>query len=843
MAGFGGSVKLTGESEYRQAIQRCTQSLQSMSSALKSQTADFNSNDKSMKSTAQAQKQLNDTIQKQQQAVNQAKSTLAGYSTEMQKQSTLHNQLNKEYRAAVVELDKIKKSSGENSAEYKKQAQTVDELGKKLSDSAYKLDENKSAMAQLKSEINNSNKVIATAKQQIDELGKETEESGEQARKSSEGYTVFKNILANLGTQAINSAINGLKNLGGAFVDVGKQAIGSYAEYEQLVGGVETLFKDSAGIVEGYANEAYKTAGLSANEYMNTVTSFSASLLQSLGGDTKKAAEYGNRAVTDMSDNANKMGTDIGMIQNAYQGFAKQNYTMLDNLKLGYGGTKTEMERLIKDASQLTDVQKELGITVDANDMSFGNIVNAISVVQKEMGIMGTTSKEASETIQGSTNSMKSAWQNMLTGMADENANFEQLATNFIGTLITEDGKGGVLGTLIPRVTQVITGMSEAIATGLPMVIQSVVPLIQQNLPIILNAVQQALETIVGVLPTIVDAISPLIPQIISMLLSMLPQLIDAGVEILLSLVDGITKALPDLIKMLPKIIKQICDTLIKNLPQIIKAGIEILVALIEGLSEAIPELIDYIPEIVETIVEVLIDNLPMLIEAAVKLMVALSNGLIQSLPKLATMVPRIITTIVSTLIKNLPQIIQGGVKILASLIEGIGKNIGNLVTKAKELGQKVLDQVLTFPSKMLNAGKDLVKGIWSGISGSLTWIKSKIKGWVGNVTKFIKNLFGIHSPSKLFRDEIGTNLALGIGEGFSDEMSNVTKEMQDAIPTSFDTSINTGVNGLSGSTTTSNYYELVDAFKEALGEMKIELDDENMGKFIDKTVARTIYS
>ena len=311
MAGFGGSVKLTGESEYRAALQRCTKSLNDMSSELKTQTIDFNSNDKSIKNTAQAEKQLNDTIQKNQQAINVAKNTLSGYSVEMQKQTTIHNQLNKEYKNAVLELERVKKTSGETSDEYKKQAQVVSELEDKLVDSQIKLDDNKNAMSKLKSEINNANKVINDAQEKLDNLGNEAEASGEQAKKGGEGYTVFKNILANLGTQAINTALNGIKRLGSAMVNLGKQALDNYANYEQLIGGVETLFGESADVVEKYANEAYKNAGLSANQYMETVTSFSASLLQSLGGDTKKAAEYSNRAIIDMSDNANKMGTDM----------------------------------------------------------------------------------------------------------------------------------------------------------------------------------------------------------------------------------------------------------------------------------------------------------------------------------------------------------------------------------------------------------------------------------------------------------------------------------------------------------------------------------------------------
>ena len=328
MTAFGGAIKLTGESEYRQALQKCTQNLQSMSSALKAQTIDFNNNDKSMKDNAIKQKELTDSIRKQQEELNKAKSAYAQYSVAVQTRTIRHNELNKEYKNAVLELDRIKKASGESSDEYKKQAEVVDKLGQELADSAESLNENKTAMASLKSEINTANKTINQAQRELDGLGQEAEDSGKQAQKASEGFTVFKGVLANLGAQAITAAVNGLKKLGGALVNVGKQAISNYADYEQLVGGVETLFKDSAGVVQKYADNAYKTAGISANNYMETVTSFSASLLQSLGNDTAKAARYGDLAITDMADNANKMGTAMSSIQNAYQGFAKQNYTI-----------------------------------------------------------------------------------------------------------------------------------------------------------------------------------------------------------------------------------------------------------------------------------------------------------------------------------------------------------------------------------------------------------------------------------------------------------------------------------------------------------------------------------
>jgi phage-related protein len=303
-----------------------------------------------------------------------------------------------------------------------------------------------------------------------------------------------------LGATLGNAAKTGLKVFtaataaaGAAVVGLTKLSINQYAEYEQLVGGVETLFKDSSKTVMQYADNAYKTAGMSANEYMSTITGFSASLLQGLGGDTKKAAEIGNKAVTDMSDNANKMGTAIGDIQNAYQGFAKQNYTMLDNLKLGYGGTKTEMERLLVDAEKLT------GIKYDINN--FSDVIEAIHAIQDEMGITGTTAIEASETIEGSLNMTKGAWTNLLTGMADDNADFDVLVQNLVNSL-------GSLGeNLLPRIKIAIKGIGELFRTLLPKVLDEIPDMLaslfpesmQENVRTILNGIIEAIKNMVNV--------------------------------------------------------------------------------------------------------------------------------------------------------------------------------------------------------------------------------------------------------------------------------------------------------------------------------------------------------
>ena len=839
MAGFGGAVKLTGESEYRKALQQINQSLKETASEMKAVSSAYAADDKSKSAIIAKTEILNKKLQEQTQKLDLLKAQYKVMTEQYAQSTTKHNALVNEYNKEKQKLDEIGKTLGTTSDEYKQQATKVDELAKEVTKSTQAQDANEKSMSKMRIQINETQAECNKTANELDNLGEEAKKSGKDAKEASDGFTVFKGTLSDLTSRAIVGAIDGCKKLGSALVSVGKQALTSYADYEQLVGGVETLFGKAAPAVQKYADEAYKTSGLSANKYMETVTSFSASLISSLDGDTAQAAKVADRAIRDMSDNANKMGTDIGSIQNAYQGFAKQNYTMLDNLKLGYGGTKTEMQRLIKDASQMTKVQKELGVTVDANDMSFANIANAISVVQKNMGIMGTTAAEAEKTIQGSTLSMQAAWQNLLTGIADDNANFEGLVNNFVDSLMA------MLDNTIPRIQNIIQGMGKLAASLLkdvvPELVNMIPPLLTESLPILVNAVQSVIASVLDVLPQIIPIISKLIPEIVQSLISMLPQLLDCGIQMVLSLIEGISDTIPQLVSMLPTIIDNIVKVLTKNMPAIIKTGLDLLVALIRGLSEAIPQLMDYVPEIVKTITEVLIQNLPVIVDAAVQIMVALINGLIQSLPKLQAMVPRIIMTISRTLIANLSTIIQNGVKIVASLITGILQTLGNLATNTKRIGTTIINAVKSIPSQMKSIGIDIVQGIWNGISGSLAWIKSKIKGWVGNVTSFIKNLFGIASPSKLFRDEVGQNLALGIGEGFSDEMKYVSQQMGDSIPKSFDVDTSVNVNGArygSGA-----YLDMVSAFKQALSEVKIVLDDEVAGEFVDKTVTRMIYA
>ena len=359
-----------------------------------------------------------------------------------------------------------------------------------------------------------------------------------------------------------------------------KSAVEAYADYEQLVGGVETLFKDSADQVQMYAANAYQTAGLSANAYMETVTSFSASLLQSLGGDTAKAAEYADLAITDMSDNANKMGTDMESIQYAYQGFAKQNYTMLDNLKLGYGGTKEEMERLIADANKLREAQ---GLSADLTIDSYADVVTAIHAVQTEMGITGTTAAEASTTIEGSVNTMKSAWANLVTGLADDSADFDTLMSNFVDSVVT------VGENIIPRIQTTIQGVTQLVSAASTKIVPLVVDTLMQNLPALLTAgvdlVFALVNGILDNLDTVIDCVLQLIDIIVDKLIENLPKLVEGGIKLTLGLAEGLIKALPKLLSKTPQIIRGIVSSLVKNLPSIISVGVDIVKGIWRGIT------------------------------------------------------------------------------------------------------------------------------------------------------------------------------------------------------------------------------------------------------------------
>ena len=516
--------------------------------------------------------------------------------------------------------------------------------------------------------LNAYEKELADSHKTEKQLKKETEELKKAQEKASKSTSVFGDVLkANLTSEALVAGIKGIASSIGkitsSVVDLGKQAVMSFAEYEQLIGGVETLFKESSDVVSQYANNAYKTAGLSANQYMETVTSFSASLLQSLDGDTASAAKYADQAITDMSDNANKMGTDISSIQTAYQGFAKQNYTMLDNLKLGYGGTKGEMERLLADAEKLS------GTKYDISNLS--DVYQAINVVQTELGITGTTAIEASTTISGSLSSMKSSWSNLLTGIANDQADMKKLISNFVKSIMTfADNVVPVIETALDGIVELVLGLAD---TLLPQVLKMGVKLLES-----------LITGLVSNIGSIMAGINRVINTLISAIITLLPQIIQAGITIIISLVTGIAQSLPTLIPQIIEAILLIVNTLIENIDLLIDAGIQLIFGLAEGLLEALPYLIEQIPVIIDKLIIAITDNLPLIIEMGIKLVVMLAIGLIKAIPDLLKAIP----------------------KIFMSLINGIVNYYSNMFEKGKELLGKIKDGLIEGIKKIPEVGK-----------------------------------------------------------------------------------------------------------------------------------------
>ena len=572
----------------------------------------------------------------------------------------------------------------------------------------------------------------------------------------------FQKVLGKIGS-AVSTAVKASAAAVGAasagVAALGTACINAYADYEQLVGGVETLFKDSADTIQTYADNAYKTAGLSANEYMETVTSFSASLLQSLDGDTEKAAAAADLAITDMADNANKMGTAMESIQNAYQGFAKQNYTMLDNLKLGYGGTKEEMQRLLADAEKLSGVKYDLS--------SYADIVEAIHVIQTEMGITGTTAKEASTTIQGSVASMKAAWANLMVGMADDTQDFDLLLSNFIESI------GTVADNLLPRIGIVIEGMGKLVAGLAPEIASALPTLTNELLPNLVELGVQSISALVQGIQENGDSLAAGALSIVGTLAEgiaeLLPMVADTAASLVVSLADGLTGSLPNIIPIAIETISTLVENLTENANTVIDAGIQIILALGEGLIAALPQLIETVPQIVINIANVINDNAPKLVDTALYLITRLAVGLVQAIPTLVVNIPKIIEAIVAAFMAF--QWLNLGKQLIDGVANGVKKAGESMATAAKNAFSKFKAKITgsEVATELKNIGKYIIDGIVGGIKSSLSKIANVAGKIKDTLLSKLKGLFRIASPSKLMKEEVGAYIGEGIAVGIEE--------------------------------------------------------------------------
>ena len=592
-----------------------------------------------------------------------------------------------------------------------------------------------------------------------------------------------------------------------ACIGLATAAIKSYGDYEQLVGGVETLFGTrGAKSVEEYAQmvgksvdtvsaefgmlqqaqnlvmdnaaQAYKTAGLSANEYMESVNGIAAALNQSSASQLE-SAELANQAVIDMSDNAAKMGTSMEAIQNAYAGFSKQNYTMLDNLKLGYGGTKEEMQRLLADAEKISGIKYDIS--------SFADVTQAIHVMQEEMGIAGTTAAEAAGTIQGSFGMLKGAWSNLLTGLSDPEADLSALISNVFESVTT------FAQNLIPRITEVFSGIATALSTLVPLISQEIPGFIQQVLPPLIDGAVAIVNGLVAALPSVVQALVDALPAlidgivqgmtalvealpqvidaIVSALPTILPQLIDAAVSLITSLVSSISQIIQPLIDALPDVIVSIAEALVENLPVLIEGAVQLIVALVEALPDIIQAVVDYLPTIVELIVTALIENLPILIE-----------GLIQIVAAIVVALPEIFAALISAIpavFSGIWEAIKGAFSGIAEWFSSVWNSLSNVpgLAQLKTMVEQVWASISSHISTVLTAIKTIISTAWEGIKTTVSTALNAVKTVISTAWNTIKTV--ISNALKLI-----VSIVKGDWEGVKNSITNILNAIKTLIST-----------------------------------------------------------
>ncbi len=574
-----------------------------------------------------------------------------------------------------------------------------------------------------------------------------------------------------------------------SLVNLGKTALSSVGALEQNVGGVETLFGDTADAVIAAADRAYQTAGMSANDYMSTVTSFSASLLQSLGGNTEEAAKVADMAIIDMADNANKMGTSMDMIQNAYQGFAKQNYTMLDNLKLGYGGTKTEMERLLADAQKLT------GVKYDINNLN--DVYQAIHVIQEEMGITGTTAKEASETLEGSMAAAKAAWDNFMNGSGDA----DQLADAFA---TAADNIVKNLAEIIPRFAETLPALAGAIVSQIPGLAAAIVPAVLTAGQSILEQARDAVTAfdfvaaaedvvqkitdfissdglgsflgclvdiftgivngISSMLPVLLPALVELIAYTVTALIDQLPALLECALQLIIGLADGLLAALPVLVAALPEIINSVVSFLVAAVPQILQAGTTLLLALVDALPTVIDALIAALPQIIESTVSTLAAAAPQIVQAGITLLLALIEAIPVIVPQIVAALPQIITAIINGLIAAGPQVLASAQEVWGQITAAVPQLIADIGAAVPEI----------------------INGIVNGLAAGASAVWDAACQLGSNILGGIKSFLGINSPSTVMAEQ-GNYIIQGLLNGLEtmpDAVNQLFQSTLDSITT-----------------------------------------------------------
>lgn len=638
------------------------------------------------------------------------------------------------------------------------------------------------------------------------ELGGEAESAGKSA-----GGSIASGLIG-----AIKGAL-AAAGIGAAL----KKTLEEGASLEQSIGGIETLFGAGGKSAEEYAASvgkslsevkdeytqlmdaqnialenaanAYKTAGLSADEYMQTVTGFAAALKQSVANETE-AANLADQAVIDMADNANKMGTDMQSIQTAYQGFAKQNYTMLDNLKLGYGGTKSEMERLLSDAEKLT------GVKYDINNL--GDVYNAIHAIQENLGITGTTAKEAAQTFSGSFSAMQSAAKNLMGNLAlgkdigpSLKALGESVNTFLMGNLFPMVGK--ILGQLPSLLKDLIPMLKDALVQGIPQIMVGGTQLIMGLVDAILSTdwlalagdivgaivtgLQETAATIFGEgdpLPAMKESILGAINNLGTLISEQAPAFLQSAGDLISSLIQGLGSALPGIISAAADIGSALLTTLISSAPELLSAGIDLLGQIVDGIVSALPGIATAAAKAIETLSKTLVSNFPTILQKGLELVEKVASGIVQGLPKVVSAAADVVSKIAKSIGENLPTILKKGGELIGKLGAGIIEKIPDVVACVPKIFEAVKNAFAD--TDWISLGKDIINGIIEGVKAMLDSLIAAVKNVASKAYETVKSFFQIGSPSKLMANEVGRYIPEGIAVGIEANEDSVIKAMND---------------------------------------------------------------
>lgn len=607
----------------------------------------------------------------------------------------------------------------------------------------------------------------------------------------------------------------GAKAIGAATAAVGAFGLASvkgYAEYEQLVGGVDKLYSEASGKLQQYANEAFKTSGMSANAYMQTATSFSAALINSLSGDVNKAADMTDVAMRAISDNVNTFGSDMGSVTNAFQGFAKQNYTMLDNLKLGYGGTKSEMERLIADANEY---RASIGETANLSIDSFADVVQAIQSVQEAQHIAGTTNKEAMSTIEGSAAATKAAWQNVITAIAgggDLKGAFDGLVNSLFGE---KEGEG-FLSQIIPRVQTTMEGIGDFIENASPFITEKVPALITSIVP---SALQGGIaligaigQGIINSIPTLANSAITLITALGQALYDNSGTLLDSGAELLSFINDGIKN----------------------NLVNLVQSGGEIIGNLVNGFLEALPKTIEAGGSMIVGMMDFFMQNYPKFMETGVNLIINIVNGIVNNLPMILMSVLKVVGMFIQTLAKNYPLILEQGITLLGKLVAGLIQAIPKLVAAIPQIIVAIVNTFTQFDWPSI--GRNILEGVKNGIISAVSSVIDAVKDAAGAIWDSITGFFDIHSPSRKMA-WIGEMIDKGLAKGINDNddmVDDAINKITDIGAISTEASLN-----LSGGNGANNSVNVIMNIYGAVGQDINELADVVSQRINDVTDRR----